>query len=94
MALERISSYVTGSRKSKMAAAEPDVLLSQLVDEITTPFQRLTPIFGVQEFNVAIPNTVLFTSGLTAAILNFLLPVTSDSIAEGDIEFSDPENMG
>jgi len=33
------------------------------------------------------------TSGLTAAILNFQLLVKLDSIADGNIEFPDPENI-
>jgi hypothetical protein len=33
-------------------------------------------------------------SCLTAAVLNLRLPVTSDSIVDGGIEFPDPENMG
>ena len=59
MALVRMLSGVTGSRKKiKMAAAKPEVLISQLLDKIATPVQRLIPIFWVQEFNGAIPNTV------------------------------------
>ena len=49
MALFRILSDVTGSRKSKMAAIKLEILISRLLDKIATPFQRLTPIFGVQE---------------------------------------------
>ena len=51
MALFRIRSDVIGSRKSKMAAVKPEVLISQLVDKIATPFQQLTPHFrgpGIQ----------------------------------------------
>ena len=44
-----------------MAAVKQDVPLSRLLDKIATPFQRLTPIFGVHEINGAIPNTVRFT---------------------------------
>jgi len=34
------------------------------------------------------------TSGLTAAILDFLLPVWSDNIPSGPIGFRDSENIG
>src|SRR5208282_5041588 len=37
---------VTGSRKLKMAAVKPEVLISQPLEKIATPFQRLTPFFG------------------------------------------------
>ena len=49
---------VTGSRIFKMTAAKPEVLISQLLDKIATPFQRLNPIFGVQQLNCAILNNV------------------------------------
>ena len=46
MELFLIWSYVTGSRKSKMAIVKPEVLISRLVDDkIAMPFQRLTPPF-------------------------------------------------
>ena len=57
MALLRIVPDVTGSRFFKMAAANPEVLISQLTDHIATPFQRLNPILGVQEVHGAISNT-------------------------------------
>jgi len=38
MALFRILSDVTGSRFLKMSAAKPEVLISQLLDKIATPF--------------------------------------------------------
>ena len=41
----RILLDVTGSRLLKMAAAKPKVLISQLPDQIETPFQRLTYTF-------------------------------------------------
>ena len=37
--------HVPGSQKSNMAAAKPEVRISQLLDEIETTFQRLTPHF-------------------------------------------------
>ena len=49
MKLMRLLPDVTGSWYLKMAAAKPEVLISQLLDLIATPFQRLTPIFGVTE---------------------------------------------
>ena len=33
-----------------MAACKPEILLSQLVEEIETPFQGLPLIFGVEQF--------------------------------------------
>src|SRR5208282_1609463 len=45
MAPLRILSDVTGSLLLKMAAAKPEVLISQLLDKIATPFQRQTPHF-------------------------------------------------
>ena len=45
MALLRILPDVTGSRLLKMAAAKPEVLISQLPNQIATPFQRLTHHF-------------------------------------------------
>ena len=37
-----------------MVACKPEVLISQLVDEIETPFQGLYPIFGVEQPNSTI----------------------------------------
>ena len=58
MALVPVLPDVTGSKKFKMAAAKPEVLISQLLDKIATPSQRLSPIFGVQQLNGVIVNTV------------------------------------
>ena len=52
-----ILSDVTGSRNSKMAAAKPEVHISQLLDKTAMPFQRLPPIVGAQEVIGAILNT-------------------------------------
>jgi len=49
MALLRILPHVTGSRLFKMAAAKPEVLIYQLLDNIAKPLQRLTSIFRVQK---------------------------------------------
>ena len=56
MALFRIRSDVIERRKYNIAAVKPEVFIYQIVDKIAAPFQRL-PIVGVQEFNVAIPNS-------------------------------------
>ncbi len=56
MDLLRIPLDVTGSRKAKMAVAKPEVLISQLVFQIATRFQRLPQIFGVQQLEEAIAN--------------------------------------
>src|SRR5208282_6608213 len=58
MALFRILSDVSGSRKSKMAANKLVIRISRFLDKTATPFQRQTPIFGVQQLNGAIENTV------------------------------------
>ena len=57
IALWRILSDVTGSRKFKMAAAKPEVLISQLLNQIATPFQKLPHICGVQQLNGTMANT-------------------------------------
>ena len=64
-AIEQILPDVTGNRKSKMAANKPKVRISQLLDKIGTPFQRLTPIFEVQEFSRA--NTKIARCSLTGS---------------------------
>jgi len=60
MALLRILPNVTGSRSSKMAAVKPEVLLSQLLDQIATPFKRLTSIFWVHQLSGTIANTARY----------------------------------
>jgi hypothetical protein len=47
---------VTGSQNSSMAAAKPDVLISQLPCRIETKFQRLPLHFLVQLFIGAMVN--------------------------------------
>src|SRR5258706_10539904 len=51
MALSSIVPDIRGVQKFKMAACKPEVVITQLVDEIQTRFQGLTPIFGVQHLN-------------------------------------------
>ena len=46
MSPSAILSDLTGSWKFKMAAVKPEVLLSQPLDKIATPFQRLTQFQG------------------------------------------------
>ena len=58
MILLQLLPDVTGNRHFRMAAAKPEVLISQLLDKMATPFQRLTPIFGIQQLNNATANTV------------------------------------
>ena len=41
-----------------MAAAKPEVLLSQLVDKVETKFEMLTHIVGVKLLNGVVANTV------------------------------------
>ena len=57
---DTIANIARCNRKSgfhKMAAAKPEVLISQLPDKISRPFQRLTPHFRGPEFNFAIQNS-------------------------------------
>ena len=68
MALFRILSDVTRSRKCKMAAFKLEILISRLLDKIETPFQRLTPHFGVQQSNGAIEITARNVTGSRFAI--------------------------
>jgi hypothetical protein len=49
---------VTGSLKCSKAAAKPEVLISQLLYDIETKFQRLALFFGVQLFNKVMENKV------------------------------------
>jgi hypothetical protein len=42
-----------------MVVVIPEVLLSQLLYKIATPFQRLTSIFGVRELSGTIADTAL-----------------------------------
>jgi len=44
MALRRMLSDVSGSRKSKMAIVKPEIHVSQLVDKIESKFQRQVPL--------------------------------------------------
>jgi hypothetical protein len=53
-----ILSDVTGSRKFKTAAVKQELLIFQLLDLMETPYQRLSPILGVQEVDSAIANAV------------------------------------
>src|SRR5664279_125026 len=57
------SADVTGSRKSKMLAAKPEILIHQLVSTIATKIQRLRGlpnVFGVQEHDRTNMNTFRF----------------------------------
>ena len=49
-----IVSDIRGVQKFKMAAYKPEVLISQLVDEIEESFQWLPPIFRVEQLNSTI----------------------------------------
>ena len=56
MALFRIPSDVMGIRKFKMAAAKPEILISQLLNQIETRRSNgytQTHVFGVKELNGA-----------------------------------------
>src|SRR5208282_2748610 len=54
MPVRRIVPDVTGSQFFKMAVYKPEVLIYQLPYKIATPFQMLTPIFGVRWNGAAI----------------------------------------
>ena len=102
MELWRIVPDVTGSRFLKMAAAKPEVVISQLLDKISTPFQRVTPIFGVLDINGTNLFTVrrnliwklryfpYFRFGGRHLVKRF--PVTSGTIHNSAIGLLDPES--
>jgi len=48
MALLRMLPDVTWKSVFKDGGVKPEVPIFQLLDKIATPFQRLTPIFGVK----------------------------------------------
>ena len=52
-----LMSDVIESRKYKMAAVKPEVLIAKPIYKIATPFQRLTPILGVHQLSGTIENT-------------------------------------
>src|SRR5664279_2646159 len=54
-ALYRLIPGVTGSRKFKIAATKPEILISPLQDKIATKFQRITE---VQQLNGSSGNNV------------------------------------
>ena len=54
MVLSSIILDIRGVQKFKMAVYKTEVLISQLVDEIETPFQGLPPIFGVEQLDSTI----------------------------------------
>ena len=49
---------VTGSRKFKMAAGKPEILIVWLLDEMETRYQRLDPGFGARVLRCAISDIV------------------------------------
>ena len=53
MDLFRITLYVNGSKKFKMAAVKTEMLISQLLDKIATKFQRL-PTLSVSNSSAAV----------------------------------------
>src|SRR5208282_430566 len=57
MELLRIVPDVTGSRFLKMVVTRPEVVISQLPDKISTPFQRLTPHFRGPATNGTLANS-------------------------------------
>ena len=54
MALSKMLHLQTGSQKFKMAAAKPEVIVSQLLYKIAKKFDRLPDVFGVGELSAAI----------------------------------------
>ena len=65
------------------------------------PSAILSDVTGSRKFKMAVvkpevllsqPLDKIATSGLTAAILHFRLPVTSGSIRNSAVDFLDPEN--
>lgn len=60
--------YVTGIRKSKMAAAKPEVLMSQTVDKISTKFS----VFEAHQNNGFTVNTRRLNSKMAVMKLEVL----------------------
>ena len=54
MSLFRIRSYVNGSRKSKMAAGILEIIIYQLLDNISTPIQTANPPFSGSRNSMAL----------------------------------------
>ena len=64
MSPSAIPSDLTGSWKFKMAAVKPEVLISQLLDKITTQFPRLQHAIEVLDHEnvvVAVGTALLFS---------------------------------
>ena len=79
MELLRLLPDVTGSIYLKMAAAKPEVLISQLPDKIATQFQRLNGYFwgpgllrlmpdvtGSRYFKMVVANSAMYISMLVS----------------------------
>ena len=86
-----------------MAAYKPEVVITQLLDKIATPFQRLTPSFGVQQPIGTIANSARCNrkslykmAAAKPEVLISQLPdkITSDSIHICPVDVQDPENGG
>ena len=60
------------------------------------PYRMPLYINGISRCNVVtiVSTRDIITSGLTAAILNIRLPITSGGIRNSPIEFLDPGNWG
>ena len=56
MVILRILLDETGSGNFKMAAAEPHVPITQVLDKVATKFQRVTHIFVVRQLNGTKPD--------------------------------------
>ena len=82
-----------------MAATRPEVLVSQLLDNIATTFQWLPHMLGLYELNGTIKDTDQFIAvcrqhphNSPAAILDFRLPITSSIVGDGSFDILDHEN--
>src|SRR5208282_6002537 len=99
--LLQIVSDVTGSRFLKMADSKREVVITQLLDKIATPFQRLTPIFGVQQPNGTIANSArcnlksFFKDGglKTGSSYNSASRQDSNAVPTANLRFSRSSNQ-
>ena len=105
MALLQMFPDVIGSRNFKMAVLP--VLVSAILNLPTSGYigqyrHQCHSVSGPRKhrlcrwnFDASLSRSLdICTSGLAAAILNFLLSVTLDSIGTCAIRFLDPENIG
>ena len=84
-----------------MAALKPEIVITQAMGEIEMKFQRIRKCDMEQNIDAEIGISVVCIlhvrirqfQGLSAAILDFLLPVTSQSTADSSVVLRDRKKM-